>query len=211
MTTAGIQQLFQHITAWSRVPSVLTTLVDPWELSTLSGTQRGAVESLNRYVRDMRLQEIQLLKSLQIDPDRLSEHLKQKKRFPDFFQDMNPHPKWMGIHPDITLTVDDMYQMHQAIVGAKRRLNIWDKRLHNRPDNFPAQKPAALQEYMRWLQGLVRVRSELAQEAVKVGSGEAGAEGGISQFYEGWIRKARRLTAIEESLKFYFPENSFLR
>jgi hypothetical protein len=198
--TMGVQQLFQHITLWSRIPPALTAL-DPWTASTLAGNSREALTSLNHYVRDMRLQEINLLKALRVDPDRLSDHLAKNAHFSDFFQQMSPRPEWMEAHPNLSMAIDDMNQMRRAIAGTKRRLNHLGVLLPDLspPDRLPNQP--GLEEHLQWLREMASVRSELAKEAVS--AGEQDASEGIRQFYDDGIRSARRVITLAESLKVY--------
>ncbi|HSA60309.1 MAG TPA: hypothetical protein VLJ37_11565 [bacterium] len=191
--TLGTQQLFQHVTLWSRVPQGLTAM-DPWEASSLMAPAPAEqIKTLNGYMMEMRLQEIGLLKALNVVPDALRVHLENDRPFTDFFANLSPRPDWMSVHPNSAMTVDDLHQMRMAIVGAKRRLNAWSKR--------PTySRPFGLVEHLHWLQESVRARSKLARLAVQLGEPDAG----IRIFYDVQQRKAVGITTMEESLKGYF-------
>jgi hypothetical protein len=173
-------------------------MMDPMIASSLAPTSKGIVENLNRFVREVRLQEIKLLKALAIDPDELKCHLEkrrleQKRSFSDFFLNMNPRPGWIEVHPNVAMTVDDLHQVRLAIVGAKRRLNNWGRR-----PTMP--RPGGLSEHIKWLQESVKVRSQLAQLMTQLGEPEAS----IRQFYDLKSRRHGHVLAMEESAKIYF-------
>jgi hypothetical protein len=190
--TAGIQQLFQHVTLWSRVPLGLTT-IDPMDAAAMAGSPEGVIENLNRYVREIRLQEIGLVKALNVDPDKIRIHVEKGKAFSDYFVNLSPRPAWMSVHPDLGMTIDDLHQVRMAVVGAKRRLNNWGKR--------PTySRPAGLVEHLQWLQDAFHLRSKLARLAVQVGEPDAS----VGLFYDSQKRKSARIGMMEESLKIYF-------
>jgi hypothetical protein len=188
----GFQQIYQHITLWSQIPQALT-LISPMDAASLASTPKGIVENLNRYMREMRLQEIGLQKALRINPDELKVHLEKDLKLFDFFLHMSPRLDWVTAHPNLALTIDDLHQMRMSIFGAKRRLNAWSRRP-------TAPRPAGLEEHLKWLQGSTRARSEMARLAVQLGE----PENSIRQFYDEKTRRTAGVTTIEESLKVYF-------
>jgi hypothetical protein len=188
----GVQQLFQHVTLWSGISPALFAM-NPLDAASLASSATAAVTSVNRYMMELRLQEIGLLKALRIDPDLLQSHLDGNKPISDFFQNAHPRPKWMGVHPNVAYTVDDIHQFRLAVVGAKRRINHWAKK--------PTQgRPGGLTEHLNWLQGFVTARVQLARLSVQLGEPEAG----IEMFYDPKVRERGQVFSMEESLKIYF-------
>lgn len=169
------------------------TAVNPIDAASLAPRPVKVVEGLNRFVGEMRIQEINLLKSLQINPDTLQAHLDRDESFSDFFLNLKPRPAWMERHPNVSLTIDDMHQFRRGVAGAKSLLNHWSRRLSR-------GRPARLPEYLQWLQEFAHSRAQLARLAMK--RGESGST--LETFYDPKARKRADVLLIEESLKVYF-------
>ncbi|HEX5038458.1 MAG TPA: hypothetical protein VFX30_14990 [bacterium] len=192
MPTTVSLHLWQHVLLWSQFPTALIT-VNPIDAASLAARPAQAVEGLNRFVGEMRIQEINLLKALQINPDTLQAHLDREESFSDFFMNLRPRPAWMERHPNISLTIDDMHQFRRGVAGAKSRLNHWSRRLSR-------GRPAGLPEHLLWLQEFARSRAQLALLSLKMG--ESGAT--LERFYDPQARKRANVILMEESLKVYF-------
>lgn len=128
----------------------------------LYGRAAAHIESLNGL-------EKQLFESLDISTFGLNGQHVPTGAFRNFLNDHSP--TWM--HQDggyNALIFDDLWQVHAALQGAQKCLDLWHRAFLGIDSTMTVPKPRLLPQYLDWLQELFDVRVQLAQAAISESS-----------------------------------------
>jgi hypothetical protein len=140
-----------------------------------------------------------LLTTLTMSPNAINGHHVRLAAFRAAVEENNP--AWFGI-PELALfALDDAWQVHAALTGAKNCLGLWQRASHGLVDSESVPKPRDLPYYLDWIQDLFDTRALFAQEAV-----ERAHDGGeaIRNFYDPAQRAAKNMRRGAEAVTYYF-------